>query len=175
MKKMLFTIDGFSYPHIGYTAGNRWNGWATPYFEVDEAFAIMGEYNKERPDDLITYDEAGDTFMLRIADDEIEMWKGVNYQTDEGMKHLYGIGAYSWVWENVTKQDIHSIAQRIADLMWENDTYLRFEHCDAADMTVAIAEKLQDLNTLKPAITAMYVDDLSEKALIQKLEVILNV
>lgn len=41
MYKNIFTIDGLNYPHIAYTSGRLWNGWATPYFELVEALIAM--------------------------------------------------------------------------------------------------------------------------------------
>ena len=163
MKKLLFTIDGFSYPHIGYTAGKRWNGWATPFFEIDEALKVMAEFNFERPDYEMTYDEETDTFSHYIDDDEIEEWKGKNYQTDDGIKHLYSIGAYSWVWEDVNAQDIYAVAQRVADTMWECDTYeLRDQYDDVNDVVDIIAKQLQDLHTLKHIVKFLYGCNLSD-------------
>lgn len=165
MQKLVFTIDGFNHPHIGYTEGKRWNGWSTPYFEVDEAFKIMQEFNADDPDDPILYAEASDTFMHKIADDEIELWKGKNYQTDEGIKHLYGIGAYSWVWETVTQDDIVAVAQRIEDFLWELDTYeFKDQYESREELVEEIIRQLQDLKTLKYVLKVLYGWNLSDYA-----------
>ena len=163
MRKILFTIDGFDYPHIGYTAGIRWNGWATPHFEIDEAIKVMEEFNACDPDEPIIYDKASDTFMHLIDDDEIELWKGTNCQTEDGIKHLYSIGAYSWVWDDVTKQDIYSVAQQVADTMWECDTYeFKDQYDDVEDAIDIINKQMQDLPTLKRVIKFFYGCELSD-------------
>ena len=36
MYKTIFTVDGFVPAYIGFTEGNLWNGWATPYFSTKE-------------------------------------------------------------------------------------------------------------------------------------------
>lgn len=36
MKKALFQIEN-SPMYMGYTDGTRWNGWATPFFTLEEA------------------------------------------------------------------------------------------------------------------------------------------
>lgn len=170
MQKLVFTIDGFKYPHIGYTEGIRWNGWSTPYFEIDEAFKVMQEFNACAPDDPIIYAEASDTFMHKIADDEIELWKGKNYQTDEGIKHLYGIGAYSWVWETVTQNDIESIAMVVEDFLWELDTYeFKDQYADREEVINAIVKQLQDLKILKQVLIALYTEELTEQELAERL------
>lgn len=176
MYKCLFTTNGFEHPHIGYTTGTRWNGWATPYFEVDEALAIMQEFNADNPDEPMLYAEANDTFMHKIADDEIELWRGRNYETAEGIKHLYGIGAYSWVWELTTQDDIYAVAQGIEDLLWELDSY---EYCNQYDsrkeVLKEIIAQLQDFKTLKQALMYLYTEELTEQELYDKLGGILKI
>ena len=140
MYKALFTIDGFQCPHIGYTEGKRWNGWATPFFEIDEALKVMEEFNDYGPDFPIIYNEATDTFTVEeIGGGNGDEWKGANYQTEEGIKHLYGIGAYSWVWELTTQDDIYAVAQRIEELIGES-----------------LIKQLQDFNTLKRVLKVLY-------------------
>ena len=169
MHKLIFTTNGFEHPHIGYTEGKRWNGWATPYFEVDEALAIMEEFNKQA-DDPIMYVEANDTFIHKVADDEIETWKGRNYQTDEGIKHLYGIGAYAWTWEDTTQDDIENVAVVIEDFLWEFDTYEhRDQYDDREELTKEIVKQLQDFKTLKQVLIALYTEDLTEQELFDRL------
>lgn len=169
MHKLVFTIDGFKYPHIGFTEGKRWNGWATPYFEIDEAIKIMEEFNKDLPEEFIMYDEGIDAFTHKI-DDEIEEWKGRNYLTDEGIKHLYGIGAYSWVWEDTTESDIRAVAQRIEDFLWELDTYeFKDQYNDREELTDEIIMQLKDFKILKQVLTILYADDLTEHELFEEL------
>lgn len=131
MYKKVFTNDGFDYVYIGYTSGRRWNGWATPYFEFAEALEVMHEYNECADEILIEYDKVYDQFYKLDKDSgELETWKGEDQYTTEGIKHLYGIGAYSWVWDDITDYDIENIAQIIEDFIWEFDTY---EHRDQYD------------------------------------------
>ena len=177
MYKLLFTIDGFKYPHIGYTTGTRWNGWATPYFEVDEALNIMEEFNASDPEFPIIYDKETDTFSIEeIGGGNGDEWKGTNYATDEGIKHLYGIGAYSWVWEDTTQTDIRAVAQRIEDFLWELDTYEhRDQYADSEELVDEIIAQLQDFKILKQALTVLYTEDLTEQELFDKLGGILSV
>ena len=171
MYKLVFTIDGFKYPHIGYTEGKRWNGWATPFFEVDEAIKIMEEFNACEPEFPIIYNEETDTFSVEeIGGGNGDEWKGKNYQTEEGIKHLYAIGAYSWVWEDTTREDIYAVAQRINDFLWNLDTYeYKDQYEDYEHITEKIAKQLQDFKTLKQVLTALYVEELTEQELAEKL------
>lgn len=136
----------------------------------------MEEFNAYEPEHSIMYVEANDTFIHKIANDEIELWKGKNHQTDEGIKHLYGIGAYAWIWELTTPDDICVIAQRIEDFLWELDTY---EHRDQYDsrkeLVKEITLQLQDLKILKQAITILYGKELTEEELYNQLSELLKV
>jgi hypothetical protein len=116
------------------------------------------------------YDKDNDTFVHKIADDETEEWKGRNYLTNEGVKHLYGIGAYSWVWETTTQADIESVAQRIEDFLWELDTYEhRDQYDDREELVEKIIKQLRNLKTLKQVLIALYTEDLTEQELFDKL------
>lgn len=176
MRKLVFTIDGYNHPHIGYTTGRLWNGWATPNFEVDEAFAVMREFNAqaEKP---IYYDEETDTFRVDATEyNDADEWKGRNCKTVDGLKHLYGIGAFSWVWEEMTEQDIYNVALEIADFLWEHDTYeFRDDYADQDEMANNIAEQLQDHKKLKRVLTALYVEELGDEPLFERFGGILNV
>lgn len=172
MRKLVFTIDGFKYPHIGFTEGKRWNGWATPFFEIDEAIKIMQEYNEYREaTEQMTYDEETDTFSVKETEGtDGDEWKGRNYNTDEGIKHLYGIGAYSWVWDDTTQADIRAVAQSIEDFLWELDTYEhRDQYADEEELVEEIIAQLQDFNTLKQVLIAFYTEDLTEQELADRL------
>lgn len=177
MRKSVFTVDGYADAYIGYTRGDRWNGWATPYFEKDEAIRVMQGYNEGKEiAEQMTYDEENDMFIAWLEDyKDYDYWKGEDIQTEEGIKHLYGIGAYAWVWDNA-KDFILSTAQQIEDFLFEYDTY---EHRDQYDDRYAVVEKikeqLQDPNVLKSAIIILETDDLSEDEIFEKLGGILNV
>ena len=176
MYKKVFTIDGFDHVYIGYTSGRRWNGWATPYFEFAEALEIMHDYN-ECTETSMQYDKVYDQFyILDKESDEFEVWKGKDYNTTEGIKHLYGIGAYSMTWDNITDYDIENIALRIEDFIWEFDTYHYQDECiDRMQTVESIIDQLKDSNTLKQAIRIFYNDDLTEELKFEKLGGILRV
>ena len=165
MRKFVFTTNNLERPHIGYTLGDD---WATPYFEMDEALAIMKEFNAYEIDNLFRYDKDTDTFVVEMEDNEIESWKGKNYLTNEGVKHLYGIDA--WPWETVTEQDICAIAQRIEDLLWEFDTYeYRNNYNDREQVVSIITKQLRDFKTLKRVLIALYTEELTEQELFDRL------
>ena len=171
MKKVLFTINGFQHPHIGYTKGIRWNGWATPHFEIDEALKVMEEFNSCEPEFPMTYDKDTDTFsVVEIGGGNGDGWKGLNYQTDEGIKHLYSIGAYSWVWEDITAYDIYNIARRIEDFLYEYDTYEYRNNYDDRELVVEeIKNQLKEFKTMKPILIYLYTEELKDEELYNAL------
>ena len=97
MKRAFFTADPNNEPYFkGYTSGSLWNGWECPSFEIDEAMEIMASYNSHWEDERpMYYDASTDTFYV----DKHEYYIGFNAQTEDGLKHLYDIGAYGWMWE----------------------------------------------------------------------------
>lgn len=176
MYKKVFTIDGFDHVYIGYTSGRRWNGWATPHFEFVEALEVMHNYN-ECAEPPMQYDKVYDQFyILDKESGELETWKGEDYNTTEGIQHLYGIGAYSMTWDSITDYDIDNIARGIEDFIWEFDTYHYQDECIDRMQTVdSIIAQLKDFNTLKQAIRIFYNDDLTEELKFEKLGGILRV
>ena len=62
-----------------------------PYFEVGEAIKIMQDYNRNCKFP-IHYNEEKDAFWQPdVRNQELHIWKGKNYNTNEGVKHLYNI------------------------------------------------------------------------------------
>ena len=127
MRKALFQInDGPVY--IGYTDGYLWNGWATPYFTLEEAQKIQADFS-QGVDFPMLYDVNKDEFRIQYDDDEPYIWKGEEIQTVDGIKHLYGIGAYSHIWDELGKADKRYLAQTISEFLFEfnpnkyDDTY----------------------------------------------------
>ena len=175
MHKTIFTIDGIAPAYMGYTSGDLWNGWATPYFEKSEALRVMEDYNKNTESPMF-YNEQYDTFYHFGTDSyDGEMWRGENAQTEEGIKHLYGIGAYCWVWDAVNDGDRRYIAQAIEEFMFYHDTYKFMDEYDPRrDAAVeALFDKFGDLDTFHKAICIERDEDLKAEARFEKLKEVL--
>lgn len=176
MKQAVFTMDGNATAYVGYTAGASWNGWATPYFEKAEAMRMLEDFNRHS-DGTMKYDEATDSF--RVYDTicgDYEEWDGFDTQTEHGKKHLYGIGAYSWIWDKVDKSDIRSLAQQINDFLYDYDTY---EHRDVVDdedeFIEAMMAQLENPHTFVKAYTLLNDDHLKADAKFEKMTEVLTV
>ena len=162
MNKAVFTIDNIAEAYIGYTDGTLWNGWSTPYFEKSEALALMNNYNKNGDADFrITFDPIEYTFTLYAGEPEpSDWWQGHAYHTEEGVKWLYGIGAYSWVWD---KESVRPVARQIKWLFADYDKEAEMEE---------LKTKLQNHEILKQAIMILRSDKDAETQ-IKELEAIL--
>jgi arginyl-tRNA synthetase len=159
MKQGVFTIDGNQTAYIGYTAGASWNGWATPYFEKDEAIRMMRDFNAHHQGTM-TYNEATDTF--RVYDTmcgDYEEWEGFNGETEHGIKHLYGIGAYCWIWDELTDEDALHLAQEIDEFLYEYDELFYEGELDgSANVVAKIHTQLENRRTFVVAYTLMNDD-----------------
>jgi hypothetical protein len=176
MKKAVFTIGEEPKAYIGYTSGRLWNGWATPYFELEEAKRVAEGFN-ECAEYSMQYDEVYDQFyVLDMVTKELEKWKGEDIHTEEGIKHLYGIGAYSWVWDEATDQDCKWLAEGIEDFIYEYDTYgYRDVGIDREELVEEIKEQLKELTTFQQVYELYHNEDLSSDERFDKLSKLLTV
>lgn len=150
MRKAIFGLDGCLY--IGYTNGDLFGKWAIPYFEVDEAFAIIQKYN-ENCKNPISYAEGSDSFWQSDTETkQINAWKGRNCETLDGIKHLYGVGAYLWEW---VEESQTLLAARIAEFIWDGESNL-------FALKTRVEQKLEDVDTLKKAIIILRSNESKE-------------
>jgi hypothetical protein len=98
------------YEFEGYTADERWNGWACPYFTLEQASKIVQRHNALCEDSQqhgedprfprhlaarAWYDEHADEFCFPlVASDEVDRF-GSSWR--DGLK-LYPVGAFGWTW-----------------------------------------------------------------------------
>ncbi len=105
LHKATFSIDSIPDTTFdGYTNGDTWNGWACPYFEKSEAERVLQA--SEANHYIWSYDSNQDAFIVRSNDDpedyEPEIFEAVRRHVEGGGEVIvYGIGAYSWIWEVV--------------------------------------------------------------------------
>ena len=177
MNKKVFTIGNYENAYVGYTDGSTWNGWATPYFTYLTALEVMYDYNEDVGEEIMKYNPIYDHFyILDKESGELEVWKGKQYVTEEGIVCLYGIGAYSWVWDEITGYDIDNIARGIEDFLWEFNPYEHRDQYDSREeLTEKIKSQLKELNTLKDAIMLFYCNSLTEELKYYRLGRILRV
>lgn len=106
-----FGIDDYFEPPLeGFTKGFLWNGWATPFFEIEEAKRIQ-----ETMGDL-SYDEKRDVFIFKTEDDDPEdppeEFAGQDLVVNGETKRVYPIGAGLWTWDDEGPSKAQQAKQR---------------------------------------------------------------
>ena len=171
MEKVVFTIDGNTDAYVGYTKGGIWNGWACPFFTMDEALRIMNTYNKYN-DNHIYYDETTDSFRIDEEGCASEIYKGKDYSTAEGIKHLYPIGNCCWIWN---QEFTTPTARAIEDFLWEFDTYEYWDNLKIEDdVAEEIEKQLQDVDVFKEVVIIFQNEELSAEEKFTRLGGILK-
>lgn len=166
MRKSVFAICDDHNAYVGYTSGRTWNGWATPYFTLAEAQRLQADWHG------LTYDETNDEFRIQYDEgEEPYIWKGEDIQTVDGKLHLYGIGAYSHIWDELGDGFKQHLAQGVADFMLEYDTYNYNDDDETReDMVADVLVQLANLTTFVKVYGIMYDESLSALGIYSKLE-----
>jgi hypothetical protein len=118
-----------------------------------------------------------DAFVLKYdGDDEPYIWEGEDIQTVDGIKHLYGIGAYSHIWDELGKSEKRSLAQQIHDFLEDYDTYEYRDVVDDADEFIEdIILEFANLHTFVKAYDIMYNDAYGADEIYTKLTEVFSV
>ena len=98
-RKSMFAIeDGPEY--VGYTTGEGWKVYESPYFEKE----VIEQIFIDTQDVVWGYNELQDYYTYHLLDHSIEdvndlpVVRGTFIETIEGAKHVYQLGAGSWIW-----------------------------------------------------------------------------
>lgn len=96
-----FYAEWLEKKYRGWTTGQRWNGWAMPFFEFEEAT----KYAKDSGNTV--YDPARDAFVTKREDlDEEEVDEAtVILVKGRGALKVYPIGAGSWIWSEAQEDE----------------------------------------------------------------------
>jgi hypothetical protein len=101
MEAKRFTFDDVENSFAGfYNPRERWNGWACPFFPVDECARILewiGQYQDELE---IGFRLSGDTLeCAREIEDGVE-WLPTPSRVVDGVE-VFPLGAWCWVWDEI--------------------------------------------------------------------------
>jgi hypothetical protein len=174
MRKSVFTLEEHPKAYIGY-ASAQWKLWDMAHFELDVAKQIMEDF--ELP---ISYDEGNDQFKLwdEGFGDYIFV-KGEDCHTEEGIKHLYGIGAGSWLWEGVNEGIRKHLAEAIEDFIWEYDTYAYWDcfgvEWNRESVVEGIKNQLRELTIFQQVYEIWHTEELSRDELFDGLRELMTV
>jgi hypothetical protein len=176
MHKAVFTIEDYPKAYMGYTAPIKWKCWDMAHFELAEAKRVAEGFNEcaEHP---MQYDPIYDQFFVwDEGNEDYDIVKGEDCITEDGIKHLYGIGAGNWFWSAMDERKCFNLAQAIEDFIYEFDTYgYRDVGIDREEMVEAIKEQLKELIIFQQAYEIWHNEDLSSDERFDKLSKLLTV
>lgn len=161
---------------MGYTNGDLWNGWATPYFPLEEAQKLQAEINQCEGMRMF-YESRADKFYWQHEDeDEPYIWQGEDIQTVDGIKHLYGIGAYSHIWDELGIEDKRYLAYQINEFICDFDQYEYYDAFDDEEEAFeAILSNFADIEIFAEAHKTMNNATLSSDQIYSRLSEILDI
>jgi len=98
-----FRIDGLPGTYDGFTRDETWNGFAVPYFSLEEARRVAHYYAAQLagPDGQAQSDYDTDRNIIRLYDPSSGQWDDYSPVNVEG-RMLYPIGTRDWTWEEVS-------------------------------------------------------------------------
>ena len=100
LRETRFSIDTLGDRFFeGFSMDEEWNGWACPYFTFEQAQQLVNVYGEGGL--KAWYDEASDAFSFEIDGNSLEETDTFPMSVIDGKK-LYPIGAFCWIWEEVT-------------------------------------------------------------------------
>jgi hypothetical protein len=103
-RRTIFKIESLTGKFPGFSDGSLWNGWACPYFEKNIAEEIL--LHSQQNGYNWYYDSQLDAFVVSHKDDpsdfEPEIFQSVLKHANGYSTRLYGIGTYSWIWQEET-------------------------------------------------------------------------
>ena len=98
--KAWFTFDDETYFEGYHVPNRRWNGFATPAFPLSELKAYQKIYGGIDGFAQITIDDDGRVWVVEAGyenEPAFELFPAT-VETVDGVRVLYGLGAYCWTW-----------------------------------------------------------------------------
>lgn len=101
MEAKRFTFDDPSTSFAGfYNPSERWNGWACPFFPLDECKRIL-EYVGQWQDEFeVGYRLDGDTIKVCRETAQGEEWLPIEGRIVDGVE-VFPLGAWGWIWDAI--------------------------------------------------------------------------
>jgi hypothetical protein len=89
-----------------FTSGQEWNGFGTPFFELEVALQVAKDCSSDRLESTnVIYDKERDLFILEdaaYAEEDFLLIPPINIEVNGEKIKTYPIGAYEWAW-NIEK------------------------------------------------------------------------
>lgn len=101
-----FEIDGAGVWRGWHNPEVDWNGWACPCFVGVVAEDILQKICESNIWIHCDWDKQGDVYRYWESDDtgdylDMLEWTGEDVEVEGDMAHVYWIGAYAWIWNEV--------------------------------------------------------------------------
>lgn len=103
MRKTKFVICDNKKNYEGYTDGTLWNGWECPWFTKEVTEEIMKDLNKEGVE--TEYNKDTDSYIVECEGSDPDIFDGADIKTEDGIQHLYPIGAWCWIWDEIQSEE----------------------------------------------------------------------
>jgi hypothetical protein len=122
------------------------------------------------------YDPIYDQFFVwDEGNEDYDIVKGEDLMTEDGIKHLYGIGAGNWLWSAADERKCFYLAQQIEDFIYEYDTYgYRDVGIEREEMVEAIKNQLKEPTIFQQVYEIWHDEDLSQDEKFEKLSKLLT-
>ena len=171
MQKAVFTIEDYPKAYMGYTSPIKWKCWDMAHFELAEAKRVAEGFNEcaEHP---MEYDPIYDQFFVwDEGNEDYDIIKGEDCMTEDGIKHLYAIGAGNWFWKTPTDRTYLYLAQQIEEFVFYHDTYNYMDEYDLKreEVVKEITSQLKELPTFQKVYEIWHNEDLSAEARFEAL------
>jgi hypothetical protein len=93
-----FDIDGMFGELVGFTTGQRWNGWACPLFPRESCAALIERLPGAH------FELARDAFLIPRVDagpddEDVEVYLPQMIVVDDQLVRVWAVGSGSWTWD----------------------------------------------------------------------------
>lgn len=156
-----FEIGDGKVRYPGYTRGERWNGFACPYFTKEVGQQIAKDGSTE--DYYLIFDEKKDRFVYHDCDCdqlEYEVFEGEDIIVDGENIHVYPIGAFSWIWSDYDHKYSQEQVQKMLSetlIEWCSELYHRIlNELDISNYTITY-HQIADFNKLIDLLVSLYI------------------
>lgn len=135
MRKTRFVIDTNEDIYEGYTDGTLWNGWECPWFTKEVADKMVRDFIRDGGE--AKYDPKTDSYTFLGENwGSKDVFDGDDVETEDGIQHLYPIGAWCWIWDEVEKEE--EKVKTWAEELFEN-------HGKARGLAIMILDMFEDM------------------------------
>lgn len=131
----LFTIEGYDRNFTGYSnEKDNWNGWACPYFELEDALEVLETMEGVRFHHHRKLSDGGHVLCWLDDDEEMHILESEVIETSSGEEvEVFGVGVCQWCWQGVNcdpeRPGLAASKEMLVEALVENSTSLQNYYC----------------------------------------------